>query len=153
MKEINGLESYLITKQGAIFSKITNKYLVPKIDKFGYLQITIKEKCYRVHRLVAKTYLHNYRNLDVVNHKNGIKIDNRLENLEWVSQKENVKHSWETGLSENIRLANSKIVLDTQNGVFYKSAKEASKYSNYAYSTIRSMLNGGLKNNTTLVYV
>lgn len=153
MKEINGLESYLITKEGAIYSKLSNKYLIPKLDKFGYYQINLKGKSYRVHRLVAITYLDNYNNTDTVNHINGIKTDNRVSNLEWLSQKQNVRHAWETGLSENIRLANSKIVLDTQNGVFYKSAKEASMYSNYAYSTIRSMLNGGLKNNTTLVYV
>ena len=153
MKQIINAESYLITKDGAIFSKITNKYLVPKLDKFGYYQINLKGKCYRVHRLVAIAYLENNNNYDCVNHKNGIKTDNRVENLEWVTQKENVRHSWQNGLSEGIRLANSKVVLDTQNGIFYKSAKEASKYTNYAYSTIRAMLNGGLKNNTTLVYV
>ena len=156
MKTIKGFENYQITTDGKIYSIKTKKWLKASFDKYGYMQICLKSTkyfCFRVHRLVAITYLEltNYKN--IVNHKNGIKIDNRVENLEWCTQKQNIKHSWELGLSEKIRKSNSKIVLDVKTGVFYNSAKEASIYHNLAYSTIRSMLNGRLKNNTSLVYV
>lgn len=156
MKYIKGYENYLISKSGLIYSVSRKKLINQFVDKYGYMQVVLyngKYQCFRVHRLVALTYLDNVNNHKVVNHINGIKKDNRLDNLEWCSIKENVNHSWENGLSENIRNASSKVVLDTNNGIFYNSAKEASKCTNYAYSTLRSMLNGGLKNNTSLVYV
>ena len=156
MKYIKGFENYLISKSGLIYSIKRKKLINQFADKYGYMQVVLyngKYQSFRVHRLVALAYLENANNHKVVNHLNGIKIDNRVDNLEWCSIKENVNHSWQNGLSENIRNASSKIVLDTNNGIFYNSAREASKCSNYAYSTLRSMLNGGLKNNTSLVYV
>ena len=156
MKVIKGFENYQITTDGRIFSIKTKKWLNPTFDKYGYLQVCImnnKPKSCRVHRLVALTYLNAVDGKNIINHKNGIKTDNRVENLEWVTVSENINHSWKSGLSENIRIKNSKVVLDTQIGIFYESAKEASKSYKFAYSTLRAMLNGGLKNNTSLVYV
>lgn len=75
-----------------------------KIDlgSWGYTQIHLYNKGndthYFVHRLVATTFIDNPLNKPEVNHKNGIKIDNRAENLEWVTAKEQMQHAYQTKL-------------------------------------------------------
>ena len=59
----------------------------------GYMTVGIKNKLYYVHRLVAEAFIENSKNKKTVNHKNGIKNDNRVENLEWNTYKENNIHS------------------------------------------------------------
>lgn len=93
--------------------RIRKQQLSPK----GYLSITITNgttrKKYQVHRLVAQAFIPNLQNKETVNHKNGIKTDNRVENLEWATQKENVIHSWKQGLA---KMTNSKLQACRENG-------------------------------------
>lgn len=70
-----------------------------RIAKFGkYQNVCIRDKWYQVHRLVAIAFIPNPLNKPYVNHKNGRRDDNRVKNLEWVTNAENNKHSWDTGI-------------------------------------------------------
>jgi hypothetical protein len=71
----------------------------------GYIRVKLSnnsvEKTYRVHRLVANEFLENPFNKSQVNHKNGIKTDNSVENLEWVTNSENSIHAFENNLRKS----------------------------------------------------
>ena len=100
-------EIYMISNFGRIKNNKTNYIMILKPDKFGYIRKRIRNKCYLVHRLVAKAFIPNIYNKKEVNHINGIKSDNRVENLEWSTARENILHAYKTGLNEGSRKASS----------------------------------------------
>lgn len=78
------------------------RYLSPEVNVNGHLRVTLskngKTARFFLHRLVASQFCDGYAEGLVVNHKNGIKTDNRYTNLEWCTVADNVKHAVETGL-------------------------------------------------------
>jgi hypothetical protein len=63
----------------------------------------IKGSNYLLHRIIAETFIPNPLNLETVNHKDGNKTNNCVDNLEWLSNSDNVKHAWDTGLSDGTK--------------------------------------------------
>ena len=95
--------SYLIYKDGQVYSTIFKRFL-KQSSLSGYYGVTLSNKIgYKakyIHRLVAETYIPNTKNKECVNHKDGNKLNNSVDNLEWVTHKENVIHAYRIGLNK-----------------------------------------------------
>lgn len=134
---------------------LSKKHLKLLVGNKGYIRVGlylgVYQKSYLVHRLVAKEFLPNPLSKPQINHINGIKNDNRVENLEWATSSENQKHAFDIGLSKYYG-QNSTLVLDTSTGIYFDSIKEAAIAKKMGISTLTHRLNGRLINNTTIIY-
>lgn len=101
-KRIEGFSRYRVSDKGRVLNVWTDKILKintkPKYSQVGLVNDEGITKCLLVHRLVAQAFIPNPDNKPTVNHKNGDKHDNDVDNLEWATQQENVNHAFETGL-------------------------------------------------------
>lgn len=114
--------------QGKRQFKIKGKKLKPWKDTRGYPQIYLcksgNKKPIAIHRLVLISFVGLHPEKNTVNHKNGVLDDNRLDNLEWTTQKENNNHAFNTGLMDSILGENG-----TKFGLTNKQAKEIRRLS------------------------
>lgn len=107
---INFNKNYSISNKGEIYSIRQNKILKQKIDKYGYKVIILRDEQVKkhnifIHRLVAIYFISNPNNLPCINHKDGNKFNNHVDNLEWCTVKENNLHK-----STTLRKAKSKVL-------------------------------------------
>ena len=123
-KKIEGFENYEVSNYGNVkglkiktnfgssFKIYPERIINPWKDKKGYLYIDISyfpnKKRFLLHRLVAIHFINNKENKPQINHKDGNKSNNCVENLEWCTAKENLKHAVDTGLNKKEGVDNYK---------------------------------------------
>lgn len=159
MKQINDYPDYFITEEGDVFSNrfhhLRNplgelRQLKACVNNSGYLTVSLykngKQKKKLVHRLVAEVYLTNPENRPFVNHKDGIKTNNHVSNLEKCTQKENIHHAWRIGLckppGEKVTQQcdkDGKVIAE------FASGREASRVTGVDFRNISSVCSGRRK--------
>lgn len=100
-KIVPGFDNYVIYEDGTLENQTTGKQLKGTVRLHGYLCYRLsknnKKYSFYAHRLVAENFIPNPNNYTVVNHKDGNKLNNNVENLEWCSQSENMRYAHRHG--------------------------------------------------------
>jgi hypothetical protein len=150
-------------KVNNLHTRVVKEKILKPLNIQGYMRVVLCKnrikKNFQVHRLVALHFIDNPENKSHVNHKDCVKDNNNVINLEWCTPSENSRHAMENGLFENAIKASlvktSKIVLDLTNGIFYDSIHQCFQYNEdylkHTYSNFRHTLNGYPKNKTKFV--
>lgn len=147
-------KNYEVSNKGRVRNKTTKHILKPCKNHQGYLQVRISDngKTYtrRVHRLVAIAFIENPLNKETVNHKDGNKENNNLNNLEWLTIKENVYHSINVlgvnpakGIEKTHEKHKRKVL--RSDGKVYNSIAEAKEDLKKPYASIVEACQGKIK--------
>ena len=120
-----------VRRGNRVLSRITEKILIGTINRCGYIQVCIPKdgKCRArlVHQLVALTWIGERPEGKQINHKDGDKTNNQIENLEYVTSKENIRHAVANGLTTNTKATDQQLIHGRQliqSGVTIKEAAE-----------------------------
>lgn len=144
--EINGkvFENYHVSKTGQIWSKNINRYLKSRnIGDYFQARLRNKDGAYNfyVHIIVATVFIDNPDNLPVVNHKDGNKFNNTVENLEWCTRSYNIQHAHDTGLTKCTREV-IQLSLEGKKIAEYKSISEAARITKISRTNIGECCTG-----------
>ncbi len=164
-KDLNSVlgKYYQISNTGKLKNKLTNKILKPTPDKRGYPRFRLSVKAFKVslrlHRLVAYHFIENPENKPQVNHIDGNKLNNNVNNLEWNTNSENQLHAVRTGLKitkkgkESCRFKSSILVFDLLgNQVDELFGNEDMKNKGYDFRNVSAVVTGKRKTYKKLIF-
>ena len=152
-----GCSLYYINREGVVYSVKAKRYLKAGKHGLGYLQYYLTNfigggRWYKAHRLVALQYIPNPFDLSDVNHINGIKDDNRVENLDWASHSDNILHSYRVLGRVHDASHTQKKCLCVTTGVEYSSMKAAADANGCFLSNVSACCSGKIKSTNGLVF-
>lgn len=140
------------TKKFDLQRTVYGKILKPTVNPNGYYQVTLsrpghKRKQVSIHRLVAEAFIPNPDNLPMINHKDENKLNNRVDNLEWCTQAENIKHSCllhpgRISKNNTNNIKRSYPVLCVETGIIYPSSAEAARQTGLSQGNIANVCRG-----------
>lgn len=152
---------YRVNRDGDIYSTITERKLTPIRQKTGYVHVTLcdedgNHRQRSVHRIVASAFIPNPDKLPIINHKDGCKTNNCVDNLEWCTHSRNSKHAYEIGLQKPIpsQIEDSlskaiekrkRPVRNIMTGECYESVEECSKKEGITHSAVSQHATGKIK--------
>jgi HNH endonuclease len=128
------IDGYSVTKCGRI-KKSCGKELFGS-DKDGYIRVYVDKKLIRLHRIIAQTFLPNQDFCAEVNHKDGNKKNNHVDNLEWCDRKKNMQHASRTGLHKLASGEKSIRAILTQNQVDFIRANYIPRHPEFGQSAL-----------------
>lgn len=127
-------------------SRLKIETILTQTRAFKYLKVMLANnkvnKVYFVHRLVCSAFMLNPDNLEQINHKDGNKYNNRLDNLEWCSRSDNAKHSFKLGLSYQARAKRIKVIKDNVHLITFGTILTTAKCTNVDRRNIYKILSG-----------
>lgn len=92
---------YFVSPKGNVYNK-HGEVMQGAVDRCGYRHVILNRKNKNVHRLIAEAFIPNPKHLRCVNHKDGNKLNNSVENLEWCTHSQNTRHSYRNGLQSEV---------------------------------------------------
>ena len=150
-KTIPGYENYDVSDEGEVRNGKTGRILKSSYSNGGYKKVNLRSNNVvanaKIHRLVAENFIPNPDGLPQVNHIDGDKNNNRIENLEWCTRGENMRHAAEHHLlcrpdSSGVPKRRTKIV---ESGITFDSVSDCARFLNAAESNVSACLSGRRK--------
>ena len=143
-REVNGHHDYLVSSDGRIMSlkKGIKHELKPGLSGRGYLTVSLDNGHTKpIHRLVAKAFIPNPDTKPAVNHIDGNKQNNRVDNLEWCTKSENERHAYRTGMkNQRMRKRSMRSVRIVETGETFRSIGECARHIHGYESSICNCL-------------
>ena len=157
---VKNYEGLYEINQGSVVRSLNkrnfHKIMPQRIDRGGYWTVRLsnkgKDSTVYVHRLLGFAFLDNPENKCCINHIDGNKRNNDLNNLEWATMAENMQHAYRLGLIVDFP-GKCRKVIDKCSGAVFESIKMAADFYMIPYSTCKNYINGNRQNPTCLSYL